>query len=180
MAPAAQRRWRSASDHPGRLLFGQPRETSQLARPLVLVVLALAGSRPELRPKGRTRVVQFRVHVQSGLIDPTLQQHQPVGVRHALEDLELLAAGLLGRLRAAGLLRLGQLGALSQSGADRHDKPYRHDGSSLQAAQKGPDARLRPTAAREAYSLCIERAAYGAPLPLLYDADGPFFSGLAL
>ena len=32
------------------------------------------------------------------LIDPTLQQHQPVGVRHALEDLELLAAGLLGRL----------------------------------------------------------------------------------
>jgi hypothetical protein len=53
-----------------------------------------------------------------------------------------------------------------------------------QAAQKGPDARLceasrrragaliprsRPTAAREAYSLYVERAAEGAN-----DADGPF------
>ena len=33
------------------------------------------------------------------------------------------------------------------------------------AAQKGPDARRRPTAAREAYSLYVERAAEGAALP---------------
>jgi hypothetical protein len=46
---------------------------------------------------------------------------------------------------------------------------------SLQAAQKGPDARRRPTAAREAYSLYVERAAEGAPTCiLLNDADGPF------
>src|SRR6266508_990911 len=32
----------------------------------------------------------------------------------------------------------------------------------LHAAQKGPDARRRPTAAREAYSLYVERAAEGA------------------
>src|SRR6266704_2419191 len=31
-----------------------------------------------------------------------------------------------------------------------------------QAAQKGPDARRHPTAAREAYSLYVERAAEGA------------------
>src|SRR5574341_557540 len=38
-----------------------------------------------------------------------------------------------------------------------------------QAAQKGPAARRRPTAAREAYSLYVERAAEGAN-----EADGPF------
>src|SRR5437870_13427805 len=38
-----------------------------------------------------------------------------------------------------------------------------------QAAQKGPDARRRPKAAREAYSLYVERAAEGAN-----EADGPF------
>jgi N-acetylmuramic acid 6-phosphate etherase len=38
-----------------------------------------------------------------------------------------------------------------------------------QAAQKGPDARRRPTAAREAYSLYVERAAEGAN-----EAGGPF------
>jgi len=38
-----------------------------------------------------------------------------------------------------------------------------------QAAQKGADARRRPTAAREAYSLYVERAAGGAN-----EADGPF------
>jgi acyl dehydratase len=41
-----------------------------------------------------------------------------------------------------------------------------------QDAQKGPDARRRPTAAREAYSLYVERAAEGAPTRfLLNDAD---------
>src|SRR5215813_13481494 len=36
-----------------------------------------------------------------------------------------------------------------------------------QAAEKGPDARRRPTAAREAYSMYVERAAEGAD-----EADG--------
>jgi hypothetical protein len=40
---------------------------------------------------------------------------------------------------------------------------------SLPAAQKGPDARRRPTAAREAYFPYVERAAEGANA-----ADGPF------
>jgi hypothetical protein len=39
----------------------------------------------------------------------------------------------------------------------------------LQDAQKGPDARRRPMAAREAYLLYVERAVEGAS-----DADGPF------
>ena len=38
-----------------------------------------------------------------------------------------------------------------------------------QDAKKGPDARRRPMAAREAYSLYVERAAEGAK-----EADGPF------
>src|SRR5437667_9414753 len=38
-----------------------------------------------------------------------------------------------------------------------------------QAAQKGPDARRRPRAAREAYFPYVERAAEGAN-----EADGPF------
>jgi hypothetical protein len=38
-----------------------------------------------------------------------------------------------------------------------------------QAAEKGPDARRRPMAAREAYFLYVERAAEGANA-----ADGPF------
>src|SRR5688500_2966088 len=38
-------------------------------------------------------------------------------------------------------------------------------------AEKGPEARRRPTAAREAYSLYAERAAEGAN-----EADGPFSS----
>src|SRR6476646_2707864 len=38
-----------------------------------------------------------------------------------------------------------------------------------EADQKGPDARRRPRAAREAYCLYVERAAAGAN-----EADGPF------
>src|ERR1700687_5126123 len=38
-----------------------------------------------------------------------------------------------------------------------------------QDAKKGPEARRRPTAAREAYFLYVERAAEGAN-----EADGPF------
>jgi hypothetical protein len=38
-----------------------------------------------------------------------------------------------------------------------------------QAAEKGSDARRRPTVAREAYSLYVERAAEGGN-----EADGPF------
>src|SRR3990167_9536312 len=38
-------------------------------------------------------------------------------------------------------------------------------GTTPQAAQKGPDARRRPTAAREAYFLYVERAAEGAVPP---------------
>src|SRR5215472_11537547 len=44
-----------------------------------------------------------------------------------------------------------------------------------QAAQKGPDARRRPTAAREAYSLYVERAAGGAN-----EADAAFSAVRAL
>ncbi len=47
--------------------------------------------------------------------------------------------------------------------------PFPQPADNPQAAQKGPDARRRPRAAREAYSLDVERAAEGAN-----EADGPF------
>src|SRR5215472_5611984 len=62
------------------------------------------------------------------------------------------------RLRAHGCLPAQQTPAM----------PSRMLKSS-QAAQKGPDARRRPTTAREAYSLYVERAGEGAN-----EADGPF------
>src|SRR5438477_2636840 len=54
--------------------------------------------------------------------------------------------------------------------------PYRRSGTpsrkgSGQSEEKGPAARRRPTAAREAYSLYVERAAEGAN-----EADGPLSS----
>src|SRR6266542_415247 len=52
----------------------------------------------------------------------------------------------------------------------------------MQGGEKGPDARRRPMAAREAYSLYVERAAAGAneadgPLSLACSADFPGFAG---
>src|SRR5260370_28931318 len=46
----------------------------------------------------------------------------------------------------------------------RVTKPNSQNYENSQAAQKGPDARRRPGAAREAYSLYVERAAEGAPI----------------
>ena len=51
--------------------------------------------------------------------------------------------------------------------ADRPESDFTI-GSPEQTAEKGSDARRRPRAAREAYSLYVERAAEGAN-----EADGP-------
>src|SRR5262245_51652912 len=66
--------------------------------------------------------VELGVHVERGLVDPPLEQRQLVGIHHALEDLELLAAGLLHGLRAAGLVGLRQLGALAGCRGDGDDE----------------------------------------------------------
>src|SRR5712691_4995965 len=94
-----------------------PRKSAQsnafiaiLSGPVVLIVFALAAH-AQLGSERRARGIQFRVHVERGLIGPALQEHQPVGVRGAPEDLELLAAGLFHRLGAAGDVGLRQLGA---------------------------------------------------------------------
>ena len=47
-------------------------------------------------------------------------------------------------------------------------------GPMMKAGEKGPDARRRPKAAREAYSLYVERAAEGAN-----EADGPLSAAWA-
>jgi hypothetical protein len=54
-----------------------------------------------------------------------------------------------------------------REGANEAEGPF--SPAAEQAAQKGPDARRRPKAAREAYSLYVERADEGAN-----EADGPF------
>ena len=51
----------------------------------------------------------------------------------------------------------------------------RHSARSTQAGEKGPDARRRPTAAREAYLLYVERAAEGGN-----EADGPYRPPVAM
>src|SRR5262249_48929540 len=50
----------------------------------------------------------------------------PIGIGDALKDLELLAAGLLPRLRAARLVGLRQLRALAGCCGDRHHESDRH------------------------------------------------------
>src|SRR5262245_39927701 len=82
------------------------RATTRLARPAVLIVLALAAARAQLRAEGWTGLVELGMHIQGGLVGPPLEQGQPVGVDDALEDLELLAPGLLHHLGAARLVRL--------------------------------------------------------------------------
>src|SRR5712692_2375184 len=61
------------------------------------------------------------------------------------------------------------LEALACHASQRSRGAPRRMRKTAQAAQKGPDARRRPPAAREAYSLYVERAAKGAN-----EADGPF------
>jgi hypothetical protein len=58
---------------------------------------------------------------------------------------------------------------VTERSTNRPMKPPRGQLRKLQAAKKGPDARRRPMAAREAYSLYVERAVEGAN-----EADGPF------
>src|SRR5262245_54989112 len=94
---------------------------------LVLVVLALSAPDAQLRRHRRPRAVEARVRVERSLIRPALQQREPVRVEHTLERLELLAAGLLHRLRAARPESLCQLGALARRRGDAHDKSDRHD-----------------------------------------------------
>src|SRR4030095_8471510 len=80
-----------------------PRPGRDLARPVLLVVSPFAAAATQRGSERWPRAVEARVHVQRGLVGPALEQGQPVGVRDTLEDLELLAAGLLPGLRAAGL-----------------------------------------------------------------------------
>src|SRR5262245_45050742 len=99
---------------------------SRSANPLVLVILALAAARPQFGKQRRSSAVEARVRFQRRLIAPALEQREPVGVQGALEDLELLAAGLLHHLRAAGAIRLRELGSLAGDCGDRHDESNGH------------------------------------------------------
>src|SRR6185503_11870205 len=84
------------------------------ARSVVLVALALANARAQLGRHRRPRLVHLRVHRERLLVGPELQEREPIRVGDALEDLELLAAGLLARLGAAPLVHLRQLVALAR------------------------------------------------------------------
>src|SRR5262244_2118721 len=75
-----------------------------LAGAVILIVFSLTAPDAQLRAQCRARAVQFGVGVQSRLIGPAFQQCQLVGVEHALEHLELLAAGLFHALFTARLI----------------------------------------------------------------------------
>src|SRR5262245_21348489 len=101
-------------------------ERGALSRAVVFVILALAAADAQIGPERRTRGVELRVRVEGGLVHPALEQRQPIGIRDALKDLELLAAGLFACLRTARLVRLRQLGALARCCGDGHHESDRH------------------------------------------------------
>src|SRR5271166_1285483 len=99
---------------------------ASLAGTVILIVFPLPAADAQLRAQCRARAVQFRVRVQSRLIGPAFQQCKLVGVEHAPEDLELLAAGLFHAFLAPALHHLRELAALAGCGGDRHDQSYGH------------------------------------------------------
>src|SRR4051812_22731864 len=87
----------------GRLALGE-----LLPRALVLIVLALARALAQPLWQRRARGLQFRVVVERLLALPQFQEREFVGVEDALEQLELLTAGILARRLAARLESLGE------------------------------------------------------------------------
>src|SRR5215471_1735358 len=73
------------------------------------------------------------------------------------------------RRRQGGALATTGAGAAATAPSRTPVPPPPITGTTRPDVQKGPDARRRPPAAREAYSLYVERAAAGAN-----EADGPF------
>src|SRR5207253_142108 len=109
---------RAAAIRPEMAPARSPASTS----PVVLVVFALAIADAQLRPQGRASGVQLRMRVERRLVGPALQQRQLVGIENALEDLELLAAGLLHALLATRFIGLRQFRTLARRGGDRDDE----------------------------------------------------------
>src|SRR5688500_5947645 len=107
-------------------LAHQPARNAGSARPVVLVVFALAVTHAQRRIHRRTRAIQLRVRVERRLVGPPFQQYHVVAVRSALEDVELFAAGLLPALRRALLERFRKLGALPRRGRESHYQSNRH------------------------------------------------------
>src|SRR5207245_1884362 len=90
-------------------------------------------------------------------------------------------AGLGGSGASAGSARATDSGGRRRGGPSRPPPTERSRWALLNGlsrplgAEKGPAARRRPRAAREAYSLYVERAAEGAN-----EADGPFSAACAI
>src|SRR5262245_25393399 len=125
-----------------------PTRTSRrvgLACPAVLVVLSLAAADPKLRAQRRPRAVELGVCVQRRLIGPALEKSQAVGVDHALEDFELLAARLFHHLGATALVRFGQLRPFAGCCGDRDDESDGHRSVSLRRPNGGGRASVDPT-----------------------------------
>src|SRR5262249_39292233 len=100
-----------------------------LARPLVLVVLALAPADAQSLRQRWPGLVDLEMGIQGSLVGPAFEQREPVGIHDALKDLELLTAGLLHDLKAARLVDFRQLSTFARGGGDAHDESYGHGGS---------------------------------------------------
>src|SRR5579883_690828 len=113
------------------------RHQAASARAVIFVILALAGPDPQTRWQWRTRLVEFGVGIERGLIGPPFEQGELIRIEHALEYLELLTTGLLHDLPAAALIELGQLAAFPRRGGDCHDQSQRHRSSRWRATMRG-------------------------------------------
>jgi len=70
------------------------------------------------------------MRIKRGLVLPKLEQRQLVGIKHALEYLELLTAGFLRDIRAAFPKQLCKLRSLSGRRGDGDNESDCHDASS--------------------------------------------------
>src|SRR4051794_13844310 len=98
----------------------------ELPRAVVFVVLALAAAEPQALRQWQAGGVAFWVCVERRLIGPQFEQGELVRVERALENLELLAAGLGHALLAARLHRLRQFGPFAGRRGDRNDESDGH------------------------------------------------------
>src|SRR5690349_4270361 len=100
---------------PGSPVRGAPERPrgDGLPRAVVGVVLALAGAGAQAFGQGRTGGLQLGVLGQRLGAVPQFEQREFVGVLDALEQLEMLAAGVLARLLAARLESTREFGAFA-------------------------------------------------------------------
>ena len=102
--------------------WGDWRALCGSADPIVLVVLSLPTTNTQAFRQRCPRCIDLCMDVERGLVGPQFEQGQLVGVEHALEDLELLAAGFLHDLRATVTENAREFRSFARGGVECDDQ----------------------------------------------------------